>query len=197
MTVSASATNVPPGGTILFGIFASAGSWEAGEITTALTTSSKAPAFSAPEFTIAGCTCHLASASYELTLPAGPPAGPQIEARVSVPTTAPAGETIRFSATVSVANGSGSPLTATDSAPAVTVAAAPHRRARCQPEVTSGLLVPGFDGGGLVFGWLIVGWLIVGWLVVRRLGFGRLGFGQPGRDGIRPTGNGQRRSARR
>ena len=38
--------------------------WEAGEITTTLTPSSKTPESSPPEFTIAGCTCQLTGTSY-------------------------------------------------------------------------------------------------------------------------------------
>jgi hypothetical protein len=57
--------------------------------------------------------------SCALTLPANEPGTPQIEAEVSVPKSAPGGETIKFSATVSVP---GNTLTATASAPTVTVA---------------------------------------------------------------------------
>ncbi|HEY6501866.1 MAG TPA: hypothetical protein VIZ20_20735, partial [Streptosporangiaceae bacterium] len=75
--------------------------------------------------TIAGCTCHTGSPSLEVTLPPEQPAAPQIQAQVSVPKTAPAGESIRFSAIVSVANGNGAPLTGTAGAPTVTVATVP------------------------------------------------------------------------
>ncbi|HEY2261037.1 MAG TPA: hypothetical protein VGI96_00265 [Streptosporangiaceae bacterium] len=125
VTVSASATSVPPGGTILFRVSASAASPEAATVVSTLTPSATGPMFSPPVFTVAGCTCHPARTSYELTLPAGPPAAPQVEAQVSVPKSAPAGEKIQFSATVYVSNGTASPLAATGRAPAVTVATAP------------------------------------------------------------------------
>ncbi|HEY0719282.1 MAG TPA: hypothetical protein VGD68_16845 [Streptosporangiaceae bacterium] len=91
---------------------------------TALTPSAKAPQFGPPEVTVAGCTCDPAGPGYELTLPSAPPAAPQLKVAVSVPRSAPAGETISFAATVAVASGSGSTLTATASAPLVTVATA-------------------------------------------------------------------------
>jgi hypothetical protein len=159
VTVSASATSVPPGGTILFGVSASAASWEAGEIATTLTPSEKTPVFSPPEFTIAGCTCHPASASYELTLPAGQPAGPQITARVSVPKTAPAGETIQFSASVSVASGGGSALTAAASAPTVTVATAPASPSPVSSPKSGAASSPGSTSGGSTSGGSISGGL--------------------------------------
>ena len=122
MTVTASANSVQPGGTILFRISAWSTSAENGTIATTLTPGAKTPAFSQPVFTVDNCTTNPTSASCDLLLPAKQPAASQIEAQVSVPKTAPAGETIKFAATVSVPNGSGSPLTAAASAPAVTVA---------------------------------------------------------------------------
>ena len=125
MNITASANSVQPGGTVLFRISAWSSSSENGTIATALTPGAKTPAFSQPAFTVDNCTSNPTAASCDLTLPAKQPAAPQIEAEVSVPKTAPAGETIKFAATVSVPNGSGSPLTATANAPTVTVAKAP------------------------------------------------------------------------
>ncbi len=122
MTVTASANSVQPGGTVLFRISAWSTSSENGTIATTLTPGAKTPAFSQPVFTVDNCTTNPTSTSCDLPLPAKQPAASQIEAQVSVPKTAPAGETIKFAATVSVPNGSGSPLTATASAPTVTVA---------------------------------------------------------------------------
>ena len=122
MTVTVSANSVQPGGTILFRISAWSTSSENGTIATTLTPGAKTPAFSQPVFTVDNCTTNPTSTSCDLPLPAKQPAASQIEAQVSVPKTAPAGETIKFAATVSVPNGSGSPLTATASAPTVTVA---------------------------------------------------------------------------
>jgi len=115
---------VQPGGTLLFRISAWSTSSENGTIATALTPGAKTPAFSQPAFTVDSCASNPTATSCDLTLPAKQPAASQIEAQVSVPKTAPAGETIKFSATVSVPNGSGSPLTATAAAPTVTVAKA-------------------------------------------------------------------------
>ncbi len=125
MNITASANSVQPGGTVLFRISAWSSSSENGTIATALTPGAKTPAFSQPAFTVDNCTSNPTTTSCDLTLPAKQPAAPQIEAEVSVPKTAPAGETIKFAATVSVPNGSGSPLTATANAPTVTVAKAP------------------------------------------------------------------------
>jgi hypothetical protein len=122
VTVSASATSVTPGGTISFRVSAWDASQQAATITTTLAPSAKTPAFSPPVVTFAGGTGQPGSTNYNLTLPVKQPAAPQIDAQVSVPKTAPAGETIQFSATVSVASGGGSPLTASASAPTVTVA---------------------------------------------------------------------------
>ena len=121
MTVTASANSVKPGGTILFRISAWSTSKEDGKITMGLTQSDKTPVFSPPVFTVDSCTPPPTGTSCDLTLQAQP-ASSQLEAQVSVPKTAPAGETIKFAATVSVHNGSDSPLTATASAPTVTVA---------------------------------------------------------------------------
>ena len=126
--MTASATSVQPGGTILFRISAWSTSAENGTIATTLTPGAKTPAFSQPVFTVDNCTSNPTKTSCDLPLPAKQPAASQIEAQVSVPKTAPAGETIKFAATVSVPNGSGSPLTATASAPTVTVAKATARR---------------------------------------------------------------------
>jgi hypothetical protein len=110
---------------IQFRVSASAAAPESAQVATVVTTSATTPVFSPPLFTFAGCGCRPAGTSFALTLPAGTPDAPQIEAQVSVPETAPAGEKIGFSATVSVASASGSPLTASGRAPAVTVARAP------------------------------------------------------------------------
>ena len=113
-----------PGGTLLFRISAWSTSSENGTIATTLTPGAKTPAFGQPVFTVDSCASNPTATSCDLTLPAKQPAASQIEAQVSVPKTAPAGETIKFSATVSVPNGNGSPLTATATGPTVTVAKA-------------------------------------------------------------------------
>jgi hypothetical protein len=123
--VSAAATSVPPGGTITFRISAWSASTGNGDIATTLTLGGKAPVFGSPVFTDGRCMGNPASGNCDLVLPAQPPATPQIEAQLNVPKTTPMGETITFSALVSVASGSGAPLTATSSSPTVTVAQPP------------------------------------------------------------------------
>jgi hypothetical protein len=120
--VSASATSVPPGGTISFRISAWSTAAADGNIATTLTLGAEGPAFSSPVFTAGSCQGNPASGNCELSLPGQQPATAQIEAQLSVPKTAPAGETITFSALVSVAGRHGAPLTATGSSPTVTVA---------------------------------------------------------------------------
>ena len=122
VAVTASGTSVQAGGSVLFRISAWSSSAENGTIATTLTPSAKSPAFSQPVFTVDSCASNPTKTSCDLTLPAAQPSAPQIEASVSVPKTAPAGETIKFTATVSVPDGSGSPLTATVNGPTVTVA---------------------------------------------------------------------------
>jgi hypothetical protein len=121
--VTASATSVQPGGTILFRISAytnlSAGA--TGKITSTLTASAKTPAFSAPAYTV-GCTSAVGT-TCNLSVPAAKPSAPQVETQVTVPKTATAGETVKYSATVTVTDGSAT-LTATASAPTITVAKA-------------------------------------------------------------------------
>jgi hypothetical protein len=120
--VTASATSVQAGGTILFRIEAySNADGNTGTITGALATSAKSPAFSAPTYTIdtgcsvSGTTCTLASVQN------GQPSGPQFEVQVQVPKNAPAGETIKYSAAFAVKNSSGNASKTAD-APTVTVA---------------------------------------------------------------------------
>jgi len=97
-------------------------------------------------FTVDSCASNPTKTSCDLTLPAAQPSAPQIEASVSVPKTAPAGETIKFTATVSVPDGSGSPLTAT-------VNLDPTRGLKDEREMTSSLVTTeagsaaaGFEG---------------------------------------------------
>ncbi|HEY4703498.1 MAG TPA: hypothetical protein VIH64_16500 [Streptosporangiaceae bacterium] len=123
IAVTASATSVQPGATILFRISAytnlSAGA--TGKITSTLTPSAKTPAFSAPAYTV-GCTSAVGT-TCNLSVPAAKPSAPQVETQVTVPKTATAGETVKYSATVTVTDGSAT-LTATASAPTITVAKA-------------------------------------------------------------------------
>jgi hypothetical protein len=123
IAVTASATSVQPGATILFRISAytnlSAGA--TGKITSTLTASAKTPAFSAPAYTV-GCTSAVGT-TCNLSVPAAKPSAPQVETQVTVPKTATAGETVKYSATVTVTDGSAT-LTATASAPTITVAKA-------------------------------------------------------------------------
>jgi hypothetical protein len=221
---------VAPGGTISFQIAASAPvagggqgdegasapGTENGEITTTLTPSAETPAFSPPVLTVAGGSGDPGSSTIELPLPTDQPATPQIEAQVSVPATAPAGETIQFSATVSVAGRSGSPLTATGSAPAVAVATAGASPSPA-PSTTSGGGAAGSSGstpsgsaaagssppgttsslgatlpvGALPVGALPVGALPVGAIPVGALAIGSLAIGSatPGKTIDVPAGN--------
>jgi hypothetical protein len=123
IAVTASATSVQPGATILFRISAytnlSAGA--TGKITSTLTASAKTPAFSAPAYTV-GCTSAVGT-TCNLSVPAAKPSAPQVETQVTVPKTATAGETVKYSATVTVTDGSAA-LTAMASAPTITVAKA-------------------------------------------------------------------------
>jgi hypothetical protein len=121
--VTASATSVQPGATILFRIsaYTNLSAEATGKITSTLTPSAKTPAFSALAYTV-GCTSAVGT-TCNLSVPAAKPSGPQVETQVTVPKTAAAGETVKYSATVTVTSGSDT-LTATANAPAVTVAKA-------------------------------------------------------------------------
>jgi hypothetical protein len=123
IAVTASATSVQPGATILFRISAytnlSAGA--TGKITSTLTPSAKTPAFSAPAYTV-GCTSAVGT-TCNLSVPAAKPSAPQVETQVTVPKTATAGETVKYRATVTVTSGSDT-LTATATAATITVAKA-------------------------------------------------------------------------
>jgi hypothetical protein len=123
IAVTASATSVQPGATILFRISAYTNlSGEApGKITSTLSPSAKTPAFSAPAYTV-GCTSAVGT-TCTLSVPAAKPTGPQVETQVTVPKTATAGETIKYSATVTVTSG-GDSLNATATAATITVAKA-------------------------------------------------------------------------
>ena len=79
LAVTASASSVQPGSTVLFRISAWSTSAEGGTIATTLTPGAKTPAFSNPVFTVGSCN----KTSCALTLPANEPGTPQIEAEVS------------------------------------------------------------------------------------------------------------------
>ena len=124
IAVTASATSAQPGATILFRISAytnlSAGA--VGKITSTVTPSKTTPAFTAPAFTVDSCTT-TSGTTCNLTVPTAKPSQPQVETQITVPKTAIAGETVKYSATVTVTDGS-STLTATATAPTITVKAA-------------------------------------------------------------------------
>jgi cobalamin biosynthesis Mg chelatase CobN len=121
--VTASAKSVQPGATVLFRISAYTNlsvTGAPGKITSTLTPSSKTPAFAAPVYTV-GCSS-TSGTTCNLTVP-NKSSQPQVEAQVTVPKTATAGETVTYRATVTVTDGS-STLTATATAPTITVAKA-------------------------------------------------------------------------
>ncbi len=120
--MTASATSVQPGATVLFRIsaYTNLSAAATGKITSTLTPSAKTPAFSAPAYTV-GCTSAVGT-TCSLSVPAAKPSGPQVETQVTVPKTATAGEKVKFSATITVKNGSGT-LTAANAA-TITVAKA-------------------------------------------------------------------------
>jgi hypothetical protein len=123
IAVTASATSVQPGATILFRIsaYTNLSAAATGKITSTLSPSAKTPAFSAPAYTV-GCTSAVGT-TCNLSVPAAKPSAPQVETQVTVPKTATAGETVKYSATVTVTSGSDT-LTATATAATITVAKA-------------------------------------------------------------------------
>jgi hypothetical protein len=122
--VTASATSVQAGGTILFRIEAYTNTADtSGTISTALTTSAKTPAFSAPKYTVDTCTSISGTTCTLDTVAAKQPSGPQFEVQVQVPKNAPAGEKISYRATLTVTNSTGH-ASKTATAPTVTVAKA-------------------------------------------------------------------------
>jgi hypothetical protein len=121
--VTASATSVQPGATVLFRIsaYTNLSAAATGKITSTLTPSAKTPAFSAPAYTV-GCTSAVGT-TCDLSVPTAKPSAPQVEAQVTVPKTATAGETVKYTATVTVTSG-GATLNATATAATITVAKA-------------------------------------------------------------------------
>ena len=121
--MTASATSVQPGATILFRIsaYTNLSAEATGKITSTLTPSAKTPAFSAPAYTV-GCTSAVGT-TCNLSVPAAKPAAPQVETQVTVPKTATAGETLKYTATVTVTSG-GDTVNATATAATITVAKA-------------------------------------------------------------------------
>jgi hypothetical protein len=124
IAVTASATSVQPGATILFRIsaYTNLSVNAAGKITSKLTPSKTTPAFAAPVFSVDSCTT-TSGATCNLTVPTARPSQPQVETQITVPKTATAGETVKYGATVTVTDGT-STLTATATAPTITVKAA-------------------------------------------------------------------------
>ena len=122
--MTASATSVQPGATILFRIsaYTNLTATAAGKITSTLTPSKTTPAFTAPTFTVANCTS-TSGTTCSLTVPTAKPPQPQVETQITVPKTATAGETVKYTATVTVTDGTAT-LTATATAPTITVKAA-------------------------------------------------------------------------
>ncbi len=124
IAVTSSATSVEPGATILFRIsaYTNLKASATGKITSALTPSKTTPAFPAPVFTVDTCSS-TSGTTCNLSVPIAKPAQPQVETQLTVPKTATAGETVKYSATVTVADGS-TTLAATATAPTITVKAA-------------------------------------------------------------------------
>lgn len=124
ISVTSSATSVEPGATILFRIsaYTNLKASATGKITSTLTPSKTTPAFAAPVFTVDTCSS-TSGTTCNLSVPIAKPAQPQVETQITVPKTATAGETVKYSATVTVTDGS-TPLTAKATAPTITVTAA-------------------------------------------------------------------------
>jgi hypothetical protein len=122
--VTASATSAQPGATILFRIsaYTNLTASATGKITSTVTPSKTTPAFAAPAFTVDSCTS-TSGTICNLAVPTAKPAAPQVETQVTVPKTATAGETVKYSATVTVTDGTAT-LTATATAPTITIKAA-------------------------------------------------------------------------
>jgi hypothetical protein len=122
--VTASATSAQPGATILFRIsaYTNLNVGTAGKITSTVTPSKATPAFATPTFSVDSCTT-ISGATCNLTVPTAKPSQPQVETQITVPKAATAGETVKYSATVTVTDGT-STLTATATAPTITVKAA-------------------------------------------------------------------------
>ena len=150
--MTASATSVQPGATILYRIsaYTNVAKNGGGAITSTLKPSAKTPAFSSPAFTVDSCDSISGTTCDLKTVPTSKPSQPQVEMQVAVPKKAPAGETIRYTATISVKNGASSPVTATDSA-TVTVAkpatASPTPTPTTSKPTTSSAGVGGSTGG--------------------------------------------------
>ena len=122
--MTASATSAQPGATILFRISAYTNLTASAtcKITSTVTPSKTTPAFAAPAFTVDNCTS-TSGTTCNLAVPTAKPAAPQVETQITVPKTATAGETVKYSATVTVTDGTAT-LTATATAPTITVKAA-------------------------------------------------------------------------
>jgi len=124
IAVTASATSAEPGATILFRIsaYTNLTASATGKVTSAVAPSKTTPAFAAPVFTVDNCTS-TSGTTCTLTVPTAKPSQPQVETQITVPKTAPAGETVKYSATVTVTDGS-TTLTETVDAPTITIKAA-------------------------------------------------------------------------
>jgi hypothetical protein len=135
--VTASATSVQPGATILFRIsaYTNLSAAATGKITSTLTPSAKTPAFSAPAYTV-GCTSAVGT-TCNLSVPAAKPSAPQVETQVTVPKTATAGETIKYTAAVTVTSGSDT-LTAANAATITVAKAAASPSAKPKSSTTHG-----------------------------------------------------------
>jgi hypothetical protein len=125
ITVTASTASVQPGGTVLFRIsaYSNLSADTTGKITSTVTPSEKTPAFAAPVFTVDTCTS-TSGTTCTLSVPTAKPSQAQVETQITVPKTATAGETVKYSATVDVTETGGALLTATATAPTITVAKA-------------------------------------------------------------------------
>jgi hypothetical protein len=137
IAVTSSATSVEPGATILFRIsaYTNLKASATGKITSTLTPSKTTPAFAAPVFTVDTCSS-TSGTTCNLSVPIAKPAQPQVETQLTVPKTATGGETVKYSATVTVADGS-TTLTATATAPTITVKAASSASASPSKKTTS------------------------------------------------------------
>jgi hypothetical protein len=111
--VTASESSVQPGDTVLFRI--STWAFNSNKNNGTITTTMQPTAFGQPTFTVGGCA---SKTSCTVSLPKSEPLTPNAEAEVVVPKSAPAGDKIAFTATVTVV---GEPALKASQAAVVTV----------------------------------------------------------------------------